>query len=318
MPFTRGSDLFPAITPNQSGMLDVGDGHHVYWEECGNPQGVALIFLHGGPGAGCSSIHRRFFDPKHYRIILMDQRGCGRSTPTAAIENNTTDHLIDDLEQLRTLLEIERWFIFGGSWGSTLALAYGVAHPKRCRGFILRGIFMGQPYECDWFLNRMGTFQPEAARAFSSFLPLEERRDLLNNYIRRLNHPDPDIHLPAAHAWSSYEEACATLLPYHGSSNPDPVSTLCLARLEAHYFKHQFFMEEDYLLNNLHRITHLPCIIVQGRYDTVCPPVTAEHLSQAWAKAQYIVIPDAGHSALESGIRAALINATQAFKAVSD
>ncbi|WP_135081887.1 prolyl aminopeptidase [Terasakiella sp. SH-1] len=317
MPFTRGSDLFPAIVPTQSGMLDVGDDHQIYWEECGNPSGTPILFLHGGPGAGCSSIHRRFFDPHHYRIILLDQRGCGRSTPTASIEHNTTDHLIADLEQLRLFLHIDRWFIFGGSWGSTLALAYGVAHPDRCSGFILRGIFMGQSYECDWFLHHMGTFQPEAARAFRTFLPKEERNDILNSYIRRLNDPDPEIHLPAAHAWSSYEESCATLLPYHGSGHPDPLSTLCLARLEAHYFKHNFFMEEDYLINQIHRIIHLPCIIVQGRYDVVCPPITAEHLSNCWQKAQFIVVPDAGHSALESGIRAALINATQAFKSLA-
>ncbi len=316
MPYTRGSDLFPAITPNISGMLDVGDGHTIYWEECGNPHGTPVVFLHGGPGAGSSSIHRRFFDPVHYRVILLDQRGCGRSTPTADITNNTTDHLIADLEKLRNFLKIERWFVFGGSWGSTLALAYGVTHPDRCLGFILRGIFMGQTYEGDWFLNRMGTFQPEAARAFKTFLPKEERKDLLGSYVKRLNDPDPAIHHPAAVAWSSYEEACATLLPHHGSVNPDPKSTLCLSRLEAHYFVHNFFMKEGFLLKKLHRIIHLPCTIVQGRYDVVCPPVTAETLARNWPKAQFNVIPDAGHSALEPGIRAALINATQAFKAL--
>ncbi len=318
MPFTHEADLFPALSPHQSGMLYVGDGHNIYWEECGNPQGQPILFLHGGPGAGCSSIHRRFFDPQHYRIILMDQRGCGRSTPTAETAHNTTDHLITDIETLRRLLKIENWFVFGGSWGSTLALAYGVAYPKRCRGFILRGIFMGQAYECDWFLHKMGTFQPEAARAFLHFLPKEERKDVMASYLRRLTDPDPDIHLPAAIAWAGYEEACATLHSYPANNSPDPVSTLCLARLEAHYFKNNFFMEEGYLLEKLHRIIHLPCIIVQGRYDVVCPPVTAEHLARSWPKAQYHVVSDAGHSALEPGIRTALIRATQAFKTLSN
>ncbi|MDV7341110.1 prolyl aminopeptidase [Terasakiella sp. A23] len=316
MPYTRGTDLFPALTPYDSGMLDVGDGHNIYWEECGNPNGVPIVFLHGGPGAGASSIHRRFFDPQHYRIVLLDQRGCGRSTPAASIENNTTADLIKDLEKIRKMRDINRWFVFGGSWGSTLALAYGIAHPDRCLGFILRGIFMGQEYEGEWFINRMGTFHPEAAREFKNFLPESERDDLLNNYIKRLNDPDPQVHHPAAVAWSSYEEACATLLPHHGSYNPDPHNTLCLARLEAHYFKHKFFMDEGHILKKLNRIIHLPCIIVQGRYDVVCPPVTAEKLARKWAKAQFIVVPDAGHSALEPGIRAALVNSTQAFKAL--
>jgi len=318
MPFTRGSDLFPSITPYESGMLDVGDGHSIYWEECGNPEGMPILFLHGGPGAGCSAIHRRFFDPQYYRIVLLDQRGCGRLTPAACIENNTTPDLIKDLERLRKFRNIDRWFVFGGSWGSTLALAYGVAHPSSCRGFILRGVFMGQAYENDWFLNRMGTFQPEARRAFVNFLPEGERDNILDNYVRRLNHPDPNIHLPAALSWAGYEEACATLLPIHNPGHPDPHSTLCLARMEAHYFKHNFFMAKDHLLSKLHRIIHLPCVIVQGRYDVVCPPITAEHLARCWPNAHYIVVPDAGHSALEPGIRNALVNATQAFKSYSD
>ncbi|WP_028879337.1 prolyl aminopeptidase [Terasakiella pusilla] len=317
MPYTHTTDLFPALTPYTSGQLDVGDGHLIYWEECGNPEGVPILFLHGGPGAGTSSIHRRFFDPAYYRIVLLDQRGCGRSTPAASIHANTTDHLIADLEQLRELRKIDRWFVFGGSWGSTLALAYGIAHPDRCLGFILRGIFMGRECERDWFINRMGTFEPEAARKFQEFLPVEERANLLDNYVARLNDDDPTVHMPAAIAWSSYEEACATLYPNTPASHPDPHSTLCLARLEAHYFKNNFFMEEGHLLKKLHRILHLPCIIVQGRYDVVCPPMTAEKLARNWAKAQYVVVPDAGHSALEPGIRAGLVNATETFKSLS-
>jgi proline iminopeptidase len=309
-------DLYPAITPFNSGQLDVGDGHSVYWEECGNPDGQPILFLHGGPGACCSPIHRRFFDPKHYRIILIDQRGCGRSTPTAMVEHNTTQHLIDDLERLRNLLDIDRWFLFGGSWGSTLALAYGVTHPNRCLGFILRGIFMGQDYECDWFLNKMGIFEPEARRTFVHFLPKEERANLIDNYVKRLCDPDPDIHMPAAYAWAAYEEACATLMPHSSHGGGDPKGTLCIARMEAYYFKNNFFMDEDFLIDKLHRIIHLPCIIVQGRYDMVCPPVTAEHLSRSWPKAKLMMIADAGHSALESGIRKGLVNATQAFKSL--
>lgn len=309
-------DLFPSLSPHQSGMLNVGDGHQIYWEECGNPKGTPVVFLHGGPGAGCAGVHRRFFDPQHYRIILFDQRGCGRSTPRAAVENNTTVHLIGDIEKLRTYLAIDKWIVFGGSWGSTLGLAYGIEHPTRCMGFILRGIFMGQEYEGDWFLHRMGTFQPEAGEAFLNFLPEEERADPLTHYVRRLMDPDPDIHLPASLAWAQYEEKCATLLPHHYNSAPDPEGTLCLARLEAHYFHHNFFMAKDHLFENLHQITHLPCIIVQGRYDVVCPPRTAYKLAQNWPKSQYIVVSDAGHSALEPNIRKALVNATQAFKSL--
>jgi proline iminopeptidase len=317
MPYSRLSNLFPAISPNQSGMLDVGNGHQIYWEECGNPKGVPIVFLHGGPGAGASALHRRFFDPVHYRIILLDQRGCGRSIPTAEIAHNTTPDLVQDLERLRMLLNIDRWYVFGGSWGSTLALAYGVAHPTRSLGFIIRGIFMGQTYEKDWFIHKMGTFYPEEGNAFLNFLEEDERADVLASYVKHLNHPNPEVHMPAAFSWAGYEEACATLLPYHGHSEPDPVLALCLSRLEAHYFQHNFFMKEGYLFENLHKIIHLPCIIIQGRYDVICPPKTAAKLASQWPKAQYIVIPDAGHSAMEPGIRGALVNATQAFKSLS-
>jgi len=317
MPYHHGSELFPAIMPNQSGLLDVGDGHQIYWEECGNPDGVPIVFLHGGPGAGAASTHRRFFDATYYRIILLDQRGCGRSTPTAEIANNTTDHLIADLELLRGTLNVDRWFVFGGSWGSTLALAYGVAHPTRCRGFILRGIFMGQAYESDWFLNHMGVFYPEEARAFVNHLPEDEQGDVLTSYVNRLNNENPNVHLPAALSWAGYEEACATLLPSHGPNQLDVIMALCLARLEAHYFSNKFFMNEGHLFEKLHKIIHLPCVIVQGRYDVICPPKTAEKLARKWAKAQYVVVADAGHSALEPGIRSALINATQSFKSLA-
>jgi len=315
MTFDYSKDLYPVITPHASGTLDVGDGHHIYWEECGNPNGTPILFLHGGPGAGCASIHRRFFDPDHYKIILLDQRGCGRSTPTASVEANTTDHLIQDLEQLRVLRGIDKWIVFGGSWGSTLALAYGIAHPNRCLGFILRGVFTGREQERDWFMNRMGTFHPEARRTFINFLPKEERESPLENYLQRLNHPDPQVHMPAALAWSTYEESCATLHPAK-STPTESIGKLCLARLEAHYFNHNFFMAEGHLLKNLTKIFHLPCTIVQGRYDVVCPPITAEEIAQNWPKAQYIVIPDAGHSALEPGVRIGLIHATDSFKAL--
>lgn len=316
MTFLRGSDLFPALNPNATGMLDVGEGHEIYWEDCGNPKGVPIMFVHGGPGAGTASIHRRFFDPSHYRIILWDQRGCGRSRPLAETAANTTDHLISDMEAIRDMLGIERWILMGGSWGSTLSLAYGVAHPERCLGFILRGVFLGQDYECDWFLNHMGTFQPEAARAFIDFLPEDERERPLENYHARLMDDDPDVHLPAARAWATYEERCATLMPQKTVCAPKTISTLCLSRLEVHFFANGFFLKERSLLDEVSKISHLPCMIVQGRYDLVCPPVTADKLHRRWPGSQYVVVPDAGHSALDNGVRTALINATQAFKSI--
>ena len=308
--------LYPEIFPHRQGYLEHDDLHRIYWEESGNPDGVPVLFLHGGPGSGTSPLQRCFFDPDHYRIILFDQRGSGKSTPYASLENNTTPHLIGDIEQLRLQLGVDQWLVFGGSWGSTLALAYGETHPEACLGFVLRGIFLCRKSEIDWFLYGLRTIFPEAWRTFSELIPKSEQDNLLLAYYRRLTDPDPAIHLPAARTWAHYEAACSTLLPSApliANFESDAVA-LSLARIEAHYFMHNIFLPENSLLDNLHKIRHLPCVIVQGRYDSVCPIVTADELARAWPEAFYEIVPDAGHSAFESGIAAALVGATNAFR----
>ncbi len=310
------AELYPEIEPYSTGMLRLDGVHAMYWEQSGNPQGVPALFLHGGPGAGAAPGHRRFFDPAHYRIVIFDQRGAGRSTPLGELRDNTTPHLVADIERLRGHLGIERWLVFGGSWGSTLALAYGEAHPERCTGFILRGVFLCRRSEIEWFLYGLRNLFPEAWRVFAEAVPAAERGDLLAAYHRRLTDPDPAVHMTAARAWSTYEGACSTLLP-----SPETVAyfagdvvSLGLARIEAHYFSHDIFLPENALLENIGRIRGLPCTIVQGRYDAVCPIVTADDLARAWPQADYIVVPDAGHSAWEPGICAALVKATEKFK----
>lgn len=311
--------LFSSIEARESGHLTVDGLHEIYWETCGNPEGTPVVFLHGGPGAGSAPDHRRFFDPAAYRIVILDQRGAGRSRPQGELKDNTTPHLIADLEALRTFLEIERWVVFGGSWGSTLALAYAQAHPEQVRGLILRGIFLGRPSEIEWFLDGMRMIFPEEWARFSSFLPAGERGDLLNNYYRRLSDPDPAVHLPAARVWSTFEGCCSTLLPNPGTvaAFGEDAMALNLARIEAHYFINSIFLPPNSLLENLERIRKIPAVIVQGRYDVVCPITTAHELHQAWPEAEYIVVPDAGHSAMEPGIRKALIAATERFKTLS-
>lgn len=309
---TAGSDpLYRPMEPHANGFLDVGDGHSLYWEECGNPDGPAVVFLHGGPGAGCAAAHRRFFDPGHWRIVLFDQRGCGRSRPTADVNANTTQHLIADIEALRELRGIEKWMTFGGSWGSLLAVAYGITHPDRCTGFVLRGMFLGTSEELRWFVEDMGRFFPNAASAFHNALPAEERKDLLANYYRRLTDPDPDVHGTAAKAWSNFESACARLIPTNIS---DVGASLPLARIEAHYFVNDMFLADGHIIDNIDAIRHLPCIIVQGRYDVICPPWTAQALADAWPGSELVMIDDAGHSAFETGIKAALVQATDDMK----
>lgn len=312
-PLTRDSVLFPEIDPYVSGRLAVDSLHTLYWESCGRADGVPVVFLHGGPGGGCLPHHRRYFDPSFWRIVLVDQRGAGRSTPVAELEGNTTQALVADLDRLRADLKIDRWLVFGGSWGSTLALAYAEAHPRRCLGLVLRGIFLAQRAEIDWFMHGMRQIFPEAWRAFAGFLPEAERGNLLVSYYRRLVDPDPSVHLPAAHAWDRYEGACSTLLP---GNDPAPkfdsdAAALAIARIEAHYFVHDAFLQEGELLAGLPRIRHLPCTIVQGRYDIVCPPVTAELLARAWPECEYVVVPDAGHSVREPGITRELVSAVK-------
>lgn len=308
--------VFPEIEPYRSGTLAVDELHTLYWEECGNPEGQPVLFLHGGPGAGTSPSHRRFFDPAHYRIVLFDQRGAGKSTPLGEYRNNTTALLIEDIEKIRVMLGIPQWLVFGGSWGSTLALAYGEAHPERCLGFILRGIFLCTKAEVDWFVNGMGYFYPEIHQRFAEAIPVEERGDLLQAYVKRLFCDDPAIYMEAARNWSRYEGSCLFLEPQAeaiASFESDEVS-LGIGRLEAHYMLHGAFMEDDALIRNIARIRHLPGVIVQGRYDVICPPVSAYRLHQAWPEASYHVIGDAGHAAMEPGIASALVQATEDFK----
>jgi len=316
MASTNHLPLFPPIEPYRSGMLPVDDIHALYWEECGNPAGQPVLFLHGGPGGGLSPRHRQFFDPAHYRIVLFDQRGAGKSTPLGEYRNNTTPLLIADIERLRDMLGIEQWLVFGGSWGSTLALAYGQAHPERCLGFVLRGIFLCTREEIDWFLYGMRWFFPEAHAEFVAQIPEAERGDLLKAYQQRLFSDDPAVYLPAARAWGRYEGCCLFLRPDPqaiADFSSDAIS-LGVGRLEAHYFLHDGFFDEDQLIRNVERIRHLPAVIVQGRYDMVCPPASAFRLHAAWPQARMHVIPDAGHAAYETGIAAALIAATEQFK----
>src|SRR3954471_21380982 len=252
--------LFPPLAPIRSGMLAVDDLHTIYWEEVGNPDGIPVIFLHGGPGAGLSPQHRRFFDPEQYRVILFDQRGAGKSLPLGERRNNTTQLLIEDIERLRALFNIEQWIVFGGSWGSTLALAYGEAHPERCLGFVLRGIFLCRQSEIDWFLYGLRHIFPEAWQKFTAPLPEAERADLLEGYFKRLMDPDPAIHMPAARAWGVYEGSCSTLLPSPETVRAfaGDVLALGLARMEAHYFVNDIFLPENQLLANIHKLRKIP------------------------------------------------------------
>jgi|APFre7841882724_1041349.scaffolds.fasta_scaffold44841_1 proline iminopeptidase len=308
--------LYPPIEPRASGRLALDAVHTMYWEESGNPAGIPVVFLHGGPGGGSSPRHRRFFDPEAYRILVYDQRGAGRSTPLGELRDNTTPHLVTDLEGLRAHLGVERWLVFGGSWGSTLALAYAEAHPDRCLGLVLRGVFLCRPAEIEWFLYGLRHVFPETWDRFAGYLPADERGDLLESYHRRLVDPDPAVHLPAAKRWSAYEGSCSTLLRSEDIVRrfEDDVVALGLARIEAHYFRHGIFMPPDALLEQVDRIRHIPGVIVQGRYDMVCPIVSAHELHEAWPEARYVVVPDAGHSAWEPGICAALVEACDRFR----
>lgn len=309
-------DLFPDIAPYETGLLPLSSGHVMYWEQVGNPRGQPVLFLHGGPGAGAGAVHRRFFDPNHWRVVIFDQRGAGRSRPLGELRDNTTPHLVADIELLRRFLGIEDWLLFGGSWGSTLALAYAQAHPQCVTGCVLRGVFLGRRQEVEWFLYGLRRVFPDAWSNFASHVPEAEREDLLGAYLKRLCDPDPAIHLPSAYAWSQYEGLCSTLLP-----NPDTVayfaqdrSALGLARIEAHYFAHDLFLRPDGLLAGMAEIDHIPAEIIQGRYDMICPAESAYDLAAAWSRARLTVVSDAGHSALEPGVRTALVAAVERFR----
>jgi proline iminopeptidase len=300
------------------GRLRVSPLHELYFEESGNPQGKPVVFVHGGPGGGTDARQRRFFDPAAYRIILFDQRGCGRSTPHASLEENTTWDLVADLERLREHLGVERWMLFGGSWGSTLSLAYAQAHPERVTELVLRGIFLLRKQELDWFYQRgASALFPEAWEEYLAPIPIEERQDLLGAYHRRLTSADMAVRLEAARAWSVWEARTSYLHP-----NPELVArnstgdfALAFARIECHYFFHRGFLRSDtQLLEDVPRIRHIPAVIVQGRYDVVCPPESAWALHRAWPEARFVMVPDAGHSANEPGTTAALLEATDRFR----
>lgn len=313
-------DLFPPAPPYSSGFLKVDDIHNIYWEQSGNPDGVPILLLHGGPGAGATPVHRRFFNPNHYRIIIFDQRGAGRSHPLGELKNNTTEHLIGDMEKLRKHFQIKSWHLFGGSWGSTLALSYAKQYKKHCISLILRGIFLCEPDEINWFLYGMRTIFPEAWDQFAEFIPSDERDNLLDAYYARLTDSSaPDTQMEAAVRWNLYEGACSSLIPNYEtiSTHEQRMHALALARIEAHYFKHETLTGEKSLLNAIDPLRSIPTTIIQGRYDIICPIKTANKLHQHWPEADYVVVPDAGHSALDAPLRSRLIEATENAKMIS-
>ncbi len=311
--------IFPAIAPHASGHLDVGDGHQIYWEEDGNPDGVPLLVLHGGPGAGLSATAARYYDPSFWRIIMLDQRGCGRSTPYASIEHNTTHHLVADLEKLRAARGVERWAVAGGSWGSFLSLAYAQTHPERVRALLLRGIFTGRAAERVWWWDD-GTrwLFPDRWQALRDFLPEAERGTLLKSYYRRLCDPDPAVHLPAAvtlRTYSGWTNAFRAT-EEHVRTLAQPKAALTLARIFTHYCMNAFFVPEGALLANVGAMRHLKGIIVQARYDVVTPARTAWELAQAWPNATLTIVNDGNHATDEPDMAAALIDGQERLKAL--
>jgi proline iminopeptidase len=308
--------LYPEIEPYASGRLDVGDGHSLYWEQSGNPDGKPAVFLHGGPGAGASPDHRRLFDPEAYNVLLFDQRGCGRSTPHASLQANTTWDLVADIERLREMADVEKWLVFGGSWGSTLSLAYAQKHPERTTELILRGIFTMEQYELDW-LYRDGARSvfPDKWEDFLAPIPEAERGDLVAAYHKRLNDPDPAVQVEAAKAWSLWEAHTVTLLPNSHSLEEaaDDAFALAIARIENHYMIHRGWFEDGQLIRDAQRIRHIPGVIVQGRHDMCTPPAAAWRLHQAWPEADLRIVHDGGHSFSEPGILDGLVRATDQF-----
>jgi len=308
--------LYPAITPFRTHQVPVDDLHTLFVEECGTPEGIPVVFLHGGPGAGVSPVHRRFFDPSRYRIVLIDQRGSGRSTPFGELRDNTTQHLIADVESIRERLGIDRWLVFGGSWGSTLALAYAQAHPERATGIIVRGVYLGRAEENRWFAEADGGARwvfPERWANYEAHISEDERGDMIAAYWRRLDSPDQATCIAAAQAWLGWEDHAATLVhDVDAVSADDPLHTLAKARIEAHYFRHHAFLDHGQLLRDIDRIRHLPGVIVQGRYDIICPARSAWDLACAWPEASLQMVLS-GHSATEPATADALVRATDAF-----
>ncbi len=314
---TQRRGFYPPIEPHRNGHLAVGDGHEIYWEECGNPAGKPVVFLHGGPGAGCDARARRFFDPGRYRILLFDQRGCGRSRPHASLESNTTWHLVADIERLRELLGIDRWQVFGGSWGSTLALAYAERHPSRVSELVLRGIFLLRKSELDWFYQEgASAMYPDRWEEYLAPIPPAERGDLVHAFYRRLTGDDRAAALAAARAWAVWEGSTSYLLTDEENVRKwgEDEFALAVARIECHYFVNRGFLEsESQLLGDIDRIRRIPGVIVQGRHDVVCPMFAAWDLHRAWPEADFRVVGDAGHSAFEPGIIDELVRATDRF-----
>lgn len=312
----RTDILYPPITPYDSGLYDVGDGHQVYWEVCGNPSGKPVVFLHGGPGGGCSPQHRQLFNPDKYRIVLFDQRGCGRSLPHANLDANTTWDLVEDMERLRTHLHIGQWQVFGGSWGSTLALAYAQTYPERVSELVLRGIFLLREAELHWYYQDGASWMcPDRWEAFIAPIPVAERANLIAAYRRVLTGADEAKKLAAARAWSAWEASTVTMVhnPALVAEFEDAHHALAFARIENHYFVNKGFMEEGRLLLNADRIKNIPGVIVQGQYDLVTPPKSAWDLHQVWPKATLHLVPGAGHAYNEPGILEKLVAATDAF-----
>lgn len=310
-------ELYPPLSPYSQGFLSVDQIHTLYWEQSGNPDGVPILILHGGPGAGASAVHRRFFNPDHYRIIIFDQRGAGRSHPLGNLKNNSLPHLIEDMEKLRIHLNIDRWHLFGGSWGSTLSLSYALLHPDKCISLILRSIFLMEQSEIDWYMEGMRTIFPEAWEDFAQH-KLPQERTLLASYYKRLTSLDDRMAIEAAIQWNAYETTCASFYPQKETitSEDQRYYALAMAKIEAHYFYNEVITEKDSLLKYIDKIRHIPASIIQGRYDIICPMVSANRLHDTWPEADYVIVPDAGHSFLDPTMRTRLIEATDAARTI--
>lgn len=314
----RAADhLFPPIEPFEQRMIDMGDGHSIYVEQCGAPDGIPVVVLHGGPGGGCSPGMRRYFDPAAYRVVLFDQRGCGRSRPHASIDGNTTWHLVADIERIRRILGIERWAVFGGSWGATLALVYAQTHPDRVAYMALRGVFLMTQAELRWFYGGgAALFWPREWEAFVGLLPEDEREDVIGAYNRRLFGRDMETQVRFARAWVMWENALASMASERGNGECPPDYARAFARLENHYFINAGFLERDgHILQRMDQIAHIPGVIIQGRYDMICPPASAERLAQSWPSSRLQIVPDAGHALSEPGISRELVKTMERVKA---
>ena len=311
--------LFEEIEPYNSGMLPVSSMHSIYYEECGNREGKAVAFLHGGPGSGSAPIWRRYFDPRLYRIVLFDQRGCGKSTPYASLVENTASDLVEDTEKLRVHLAIDRWQLVGGSWGSTLALAYAQRYSERVSALILYGIFLGTAKEIEWFYQSgANAILPDAWEDYCRMIPENQRHEMVKAYYRLLNSDDSQVQLQAAHEWSMWEARGLRLIPdpAHIASFVEPEKALAQARIECHFMTNHCFLQSDQIINNISIIRHIPCLLIHGRYDLVCPVATAWTLHKSWPESKLIIVADAGHSAREPGIQKQIVLASNRFGTV--